>query len=217
MPNQASAELAGAPSRTFCTQKLLRASTAMASAATGICLKLSRSATLSGIVLQITRRLSVPSASTACAVFNVRCSGGLSALTWKWSWCWLLPTQLQQKGLLCLTIFISCSTSRRFPALQNSPGRGHKAGTMLGGKLQICSLMPSELPARAIARTSLETAGSPPSSLPVLSPDALCPGAGPERVSGVPRAHQLHPDADAHEQRHAVHHLRQACQWRLGR
>ena len=52
MPNQASAELAGAPSRTFCTQKLPRASTATASAATGICLKLSRSAMLSEIFLQ---------------------------------------------------------------------------------------------------------------------------------------------------------------------
>ena len=36
---------------------------------------------LSEVVLQITQRLSVPSASTACAVFNVHCSGGLAALT----------------------------------------------------------------------------------------------------------------------------------------
>ena len=36
---------------------------------------------LSEIFLQITWRLSVPSASTACAVFNVHCSGGLAALT----------------------------------------------------------------------------------------------------------------------------------------
>ena len=36
---------------------------------------------LSEVVRQITRRLSVPSASTACAVVNVHCSGSLAALT----------------------------------------------------------------------------------------------------------------------------------------
>ena len=42
MPSLASAALAGAPSRIYCTLRLLRASTAMVWGATGTCQKLSR-------------------------------------------------------------------------------------------------------------------------------------------------------------------------------
>ena len=82
MPSQASAELAGAPSKISCTQRLPRASTAMALAAIGICLKSSRSDMLCDDVSRMAHFAAVchlPDA--ACIVLYILCTGGLAALT----------------------------------------------------------------------------------------------------------------------------------------
>ena len=189
----------------------------MALAATGICLKSSRSAMLSAKQYQVSGSL-MSCASTASIVLNVHCSAVPAALT--------LEAVLALPGInaaatrrpaICQDFHLLFHVQAPFCSVEVTD-RGHKAGMMGGGTIWTCSFICHDF-----SRRRLQGAVATVSRLPILrilplnkSDIPFC-GAGPERVSRVPRAHQLHADADAHEQRHAVHHLRQACRWRLGR